>query len=276
VRSTLSPAVAERGPLAAAAEAFRLGAAQTLSGWPVLIGRCLFYVLLMVVLSGLWDKVAAERVAGLAQHARVETFVLYVGATEWITLSIPALHLKFEDDIRGGALDVHLLRPKPYLLQAVAQCCGWAFVRMLALGATALAMLNLSGRAWPSLQALAFIGVLGVFGALVGVLLYALAGLGAFWARRVLPFQLIVQKLMFILGGLFAPITLYPPILRRIGAASPFAAHLYWAGVQAIRPSLRLFLTGLAWQALWVVLLSLACAGLWAAGVRKVLRAGAA
>ena len=274
MRSTPPPAVAERGPLAAAAEAFRLGAAQTLAGWPVLIGRCLFYVLLMVVLSGLWDKVAAERVADLARQAPVGSFVLYVGATEWITLSIPALHLKFEDDIRGGALDIHLLRPKPYLLQTISQCCGWAFVRMLALGATGLALLTVSGRAWPSPESLAFMGVLGALGAVTGVLLYALAGLGAFWARRVLPFQLIVQKLMFVLGGLFAPITLYPPVLRRVGEASPFAAHLYWAGVQAIRPSLSLFLTGLAWQALWLILLSLGCVGLWRAGVAKVLREG--
>jgi ABC-2 type transport system permease protein len=149
-------------------------------------------------------------------------------------------------------------------------------VRLGALGATGLAMLTASGRAWPSPEGLAFAAILGVLGAVTGVLLYALAGLGAFWARRVLPFQLIVQKLMFILGGLFAPITLYPPVLRRIGEASPFAAHLYWAGVQAIRPSLSLFLTGLAWQALWLVLLSLACVALWRAGVAKVLREGVA
>jgi ABC-2 type transport system permease protein len=275
VRSTPRIA-AERGVIAAAAQAFRLGAAQTLAGWPVLIGRCLFYVLLMVVLSGLWDKVAAEQVAGLARRTPVAAFVLYVGATEWITLSIPAVHLKLEDDIRGGALETHLLRPKPYLLQAIAQSCGWAFVRMLALGATGLALLAASGRPWPPAEAFVFIAVLGVFGALVGVLLYALAGLGAFWARRTLPFQLIVQKLMFVLGGLFAPVSLYPPLLRRIGEVSPFAAHLYWAGIQAIRPSVPMFLTGLAWQALWLVLLAGACAALWRAGVRKVLREGAA
>jgi len=275
MRST-PPTVAERAMLAAAVQAFRLGAAQTLTGWPVLAGRCFFYVLLMIVLSGLWDKVAAEQVAGLARSAPVSAFVLYVGATEWITLSLPAVHLKFEDDIRGGALETHLLRPKPYLLQAISQSCGSAFVRMLALGATGLTLLAVSGRAWPSPEAFVFIAVLGVFGTVVGVLLYALAGLGAFWARRTLPFQLIVQKLMFVLGGLFAPISLYPPILRGIGEGSPFAAHLYWAGIQAIRPSVPLFLAGLAWQALWLVLLAAACAALWRAGVRKVLREGAA
>lgn len=274
MKSMPRPAGAESGAVAAALQAFRLGMSQTLAGWPVLLGRCLFYVLLMVVLSGLWDKVAAEQVAGLARRAPVASFVLYVGATEWITLSLPALHLKFEDDIRGGALEVHLLRPKAYLIQAIAQGCGWGCVRMAALGATGLAMLAISGRPWPPAIAFVFLAVLGVLGTVVGVLLYALAGLGAFWTRRTLPFQLIVQKLMFVLGGLFAPVTLYPAALRRIGEASPFAAHLYWAGIQAIRPSPALFLTGLAWQLLWLVLLAAACWALWTAGVRKLLVEG--
>src|SRR5512142_1944001 len=271
MRSTAPPAGAD-ALAAAAGAAFGLGFVQTLAGWPVLVGRCLFYVLLMVVLSGLWDKVAAERIAGLAQVAPVSDFVLYVGATEWITLSLPALHLKFEDDIRGGALDVHLLRPKPYLLQNLAQSFGWAAARMLALGATGLVLLALSGRPWPRPESFAFVGVLGVAGAATGVLLYAIAGLTAFWVRRTLPAQLVIQKAMFLLGGLFAPISLYPPALRRIGEASPFAAHLYWAGIQAIAPSPRLFATGMAWQALWLGVLALVCAAMWRAGVRKLVR----
>nr|QQZ49148.1 hypothetical protein JKL49_18675 [Phenylobacterium glaciei] len=55
----------------------------------------------------------------------------------------------------------------------------------------------------------------------VGMLLYALAGLCAFWTRRILPVMLVIQKLMFLLGGLFAPITLYPDWLRKIAEATP-------------------------------------------------------
>ena len=65
-------------------------------------------------------------------------------------------------------------------------------------------------------------------------------------------------------------------VYRGIGLAeaTPFAAHLYWAGVQALAPSGAMFLTAAAWQVLWIVLLSLLCLVLWRAGLAKVLREG--
>lgn len=258
--------------LAAAAAAFRVGVGQSAVAWPVLAGRCLFFTLIMVVLSALWDKVAAERVAGAI--GLPGDLALYVAATEWITLSLPALHSRLEEDIRGGLLEPHLLRPKPYLVMTLSQALGGALVRMTALGATGLALLAVSGRAAPAAEAFVYLPILGVLAVLVGLLLYAIAGLAAFWARRVLPFQLVIQKLMFLLGGLFAPISLYPEGLRRVAETTPFAAHLYWAGAQALHPSAAMFARAVGWQVLWIGLLALACAAMWRAGLAKVLREG--
>ena len=259
--------------LIAAAVALRVGASQALSGWTVLLGRCLFYVLIMTVLAALWDKVAAEPAAG-AVALPAGGLVLYVLATEWITLSLPAVHLRFEDDIRSGGLEPHLLRPKAYLLQMLAQSLGGVLVRLAMLGITAVAWLAVTGRPGPPAMAYPYLIVLGVLAVVVGMLLYAIAGLCAFWTRRVLPFQLVIQKLMFLLGGLFAPISLYPDWLRQVGEASPFAAHLYWAGVQALTPSGEMFLRALGWQVLWIALLAALCVAMWRAGLAKVLREG--
>jgi ABC-2 type transport system permease protein len=265
-----------RAELAAAAAGLRIGAGQALAAWPVLVGRCVFFVLIMIVLAALWDRVAAERLSGLAAAAPVAGFAIYVGVTEWITLSLPHLHVRFEEDIRGGGLGPALLRPKSHLVQMLAQSYGGALVRLVALGVAGLVMLAVSGRPGPPAYVLVLLLPLGVLGLLVGVLLYALAGLGAFWTRRTQPFQLVIQKLMFLLGGLFAPITLYPDWLETVGAVSPFAAHLYWAGVQAIDPSWGGFAQGVAWQLAWIVILGLVCGGIWRAGLAKVVREGGA
>lgn len=270
--STLAVAEARRGAGAAWA-ALRVGAGETLAAWPVLAGRCVFFVILLLVLSALWDKVAAEQLPGtLAYALPAGGLALYIGATEWVTLSLPATHLRLEDDIRSGGLEPHLLRPKLYLVQVLSQNLGAAFVRLTVLGITALALLAASGRAWPPLEAFPRLLVLGVLGVVVGVLLYALAGLMAFWARRVLPFQLVIQKLMFLLGGLYAPVTLYPPLMEVLAKVSPFAAHLYWPAAMTMTPDL--FLVGLGWQVLWIGVLSAACLALWRAGLAKVLRRG--
>jgi ABC-2 type transport system permease protein len=255
----------------------RLGAAGAVAAWPVLLGRAVFYLLLLIVLTALWDKVAAERLPGtLAAALPKGGLALYIGVTEWVTLSVPAIHLRLEDDIRSGALETHLLRPKAYLVQRTAESVGAMLVRLFATGAAALLMLLASGRAWPAPGALAALAVVGPVGALIGVLLYVVAGLSAFWVRRTLPAMLVIQKLMFLLGGLFAPITLYPAWLARLGVASPFAAHLYWPAALMLSPSPNVLVPTIAMamgaQMFWIALLSGLITLMWRAGLRRVLR----
>src|SRR5271163_2315207 len=249
--------------MASTAAAARLGAAQALAAWPVLIGRVTFYLLILVVLSALWDKVVAERVTSLATALPAGGLAVYIGITEWVALSIVGIQLRLEDDIRGGALEPYLLRPKSYLLQRVAPAMGESMVRLVALGVAGLATMAISGRALPAPQAWPALLLLGILGCAVGTLLYVLVGLAAFWTRRVMPAMLIVQKLSFLLGGLMAPISLYPDWLYGFAAATPFGAHLYWVGVQVLTPSVRLFWIGIGWQVLWTAQLGALCALVW-------------
>jgi ABC-2 type transport system permease protein len=258
---------------AALCAAYRVGLASALAAWPVMLGRAIFYGVCLMVLVAFWDKVGSQRLAGtLATRLPREGFGVYVGITEWITLSVTAIQLRLEDEIRSGALEPHLLRPKPYLTLTIAGEFGNMSARLLVLGAAGLAILALSGKTAPPPIAFVYIAVLGVAGAAVGVMLYALVGLTAFWLRKVLPALLIMQKLMFILGGLFAPISLYPAWLHAIAAASPFGAHLAFAGQAALSPSAADFWRALGAQAFWLTALALAAALVWRAGLAKLMR----
>ena len=277
MRSTPSPPLDVAAPgldaLRCALAAVRLGARGAMAGWPALLGRVWFYVLLMVVLTALWDRVIAERLTGtLAAALPAGGLALYIGVTEWIGLSVPAIHLRLEDDIRSGGVEIHLLRPKAYLVQRIAESWGAMLVRMAVLGAAALLLLAASGRAWPSPGAMAALAVLGPLGGTIGLLLFTLAGLSAFWARRTAPAFLILQKLLFLLGGLFAPVTLYPAWLTPLAKASPFAAHMYWPASLTIAATGAGVADALAAQGVWIGLLAGAAALMWRAGLRKVLR----
>jgi ABC-type uncharacterized transport system permease subunit len=263
------------GTVAAAASAFALGFRRNLANWPILMGRALFYLVAIVVLTGLWDKVAAQHLPGtLAALLPPGGLTLYFGATEWIALSVTAIHLRLEDDIRHGMLEPHLLRPKPYLLQKIAESLGDTLGRMLGIGAAALLALALSGRTMPAPIAYVYVPVLGVLGAAVGVLLYTIVGLSGFWIRRVLPPYLIMQKATFLFGGLFAPITLYPGWFYHAAVVTPFAANLFLAGNQMIAPSAAGFAEALLAQLAWLAVLSALVALLWRAALRKILREG--
>jgi ABC-2 type transport system permease protein len=251
-----------------------LGAARALAAWPVLVGRTLFYLLILVVLSALWDKVAAERITVLAAMLPPHGLAVYIAVTEWVTVSVIMVQLRIEDDVRHSQLEPYLLRPKPYLQQRLAPAMGEMLVRLVVLGGAGLAAMAASGRDLPLPAAWPGLFVMGVLGCAIGTLLYVLVGLLAFWMRQVMPATLIVQKLGFVLGGLLAPISLYPDWLSGFAATTPFAAELYWVGVQALQPSLRLFVIGVGWQLLWIVVLMALSAALWRVGLRKVLREG--
>jgi ABC-2 type transport system permease protein len=254
--------------------AAQLGAMQALAAWPILIGRVAFYLLILVVLGALWDKVAAEQAAPLAGTLPPGGLAIYLGVTEWVTLSVVSIEWRLQDDIRNGGLEPFLLRPKSYLLQRVAAAMGETMVRGAALGAAGLAVLAVSGRMMPAPGVWPALLLLGCLGFVLGMLLNVLVGLAAFWMRRVQPAALILQKLDFLLGGLVAPISLYPDWLFDVAKTTPFGAHLYWVGVQALTPSPGLFLAGVGWQMLWIAILTGLCALMWQAGLRKALREG--
>jgi ABC-2 type transport system permease protein len=256
------------------AASYRVGLASAVAAWPVLLGRAILYGVCLMVLVTFWDKVSAARLAGtLAVRLPPGGLGVYIGVTEWITLSVPAVQLHLEDDIRSGALEPHLLRPKPYLAQTLAGEAGGMTARLLMLGAAGLLLLAVTGRP-ASPAGLVQAGVLGVLGTAVGLMLYAIVGLTGFWMRRVLPALLIMQKLMFMLGGLFAPIALYPGWLHDLAAASPFGAHLAFAGQAVIAPSWPDFGLALAAQAFWLAALALIAALIWRAGLAKLVTAG--
>jgi ABC-2 type transport system permease protein len=249
-----------------------IGAAATLSSRAVLLGRALFYLLVMTILSMFWDAVATEHASGALRLP--SGIVLYVGVVEWIVLSVPAIHLRLEDDIRSGAIEAHLLRPMPYLLGRIGETLGGMAVRLGVLGLGGIVSMLASSRPGATATAWPLVVVLALLGGTVQVMLAAIAGLSTFWVRRSLAAYLIMQKLTFLLGGLFAPVTLYPVWLARIAAFSPFAASLYWPAVIVLQHDATTVVTAFAAVLAWIAILALLCACIWRAGMRRLLTRG--
>ena len=250
----------------------RIGAAATLSARAVLLGRAIFYLLVMVILGMFWNAVAAEHAADVLRLP--PGLVLYVGITECITLSVPAIHLRLEDDIRSGAIEAYLLRPMPYLLGQISETIGGMAVRLSVLGLGGVVALLAFGLSPPPAGAWPLLVVLVLLGGTVQVMLIAVAGLSTFWVRRSLAAYLIMQKLIFLLGGLFAPVTLYPWWLARIAALSPYGASLYWPAAIVLDHDAATVATAFTAVLAWIAILALLCGAIWHAGMRRLLTRG--
>lgn len=186
-------------------------------------GRVAFFAVILGVFSSLWQA-AAE--AGLPTANEPRALVWYLAVTEWIVLSTPQIHLDMQEGIRAGDVVYRLGRPVSYVVAELAAAFGVLVVRLPLLGVTAcLCAFAFTG--WiPPARGFAIAVPFGLAAAALLAALHVWIGLLAFWLHDVSPVYWVSQKLLFILGGLMLPLEIYPAVIQRIAALTPFPALL--------------------------------------------------
>ena len=201
----------------------RLAAAQTRRDAGDLYGRVIFFAVILGVFSSLWRAIAE---AGMPIAADPKLLVWYLATTEWILLSVPTMHVDLQESIRRGDVVCRLGRPVSYLGSVFAEALGLLVVRAPLLAVTAW-VCAFAFTGWiPPLAPLAWTVPFGLAGAALLSGIYVSIGVLAFWLEDVSPIFWVVQKLLFVLGGLMLPIDLYPHAIRVAAAWTPFAAIL--------------------------------------------------
>lgn len=198
---------------------------QSLQARAALLGRIAFYAVILLVFSRLWQVIARS---GALADARPVELLWYLALTEWILLSVPALHLEIEADVRSGDIAYQLPRPVSYLAATFARALGELAGRLVTLAlAGALLAWTLSGALPADLRGVVCALPIGALAAVALLAFHAMIGLGAFWLQDCSPIYWVWQKLAFVLGGLLLPLDIYPEWLRNVAYASPFSALIY-------------------------------------------------
>ena len=109
-----------------------------------------------------------------------------------------------------------------------------------------------------------------LLGILLGTSLQMIIGLLAFWFEEVMPFWWIIQKLVFVIGGMFIPIDVYPEWLQNIARYTPFAFAAYWPATVFVDHSPQRVATTLIGQVAYISLFGLIAALVFRAAVRKL------
>jgi ABC-2 type transport system permease protein len=201
----------------------RIAAVHAASERAELYGRMVFVAVILGVFSALWRAVGES---GMPLAVDPEALVWYLAATEWILMSPPMVHVDIEGGVRRGDVAYQLQRPYSYLGALVAQGLGAMAVRAPATGFAAfVCAFAFTGRV-PDAQAFAYVLPLGLVAMGLVYFLYVLTGLTAFWLGDVSPLFWVWQKLLFILGGLMMPLSIYPDWIQRIAHVTPFPSML--------------------------------------------------
>lgn len=203
---------------------FYLSFIHTLKNYKALIGLSIFLVTCLVIFAHLWKIVAAKK--GIVSFAP-EQLLWYIAFNEWILVSVPDTQEDMEEDLRSGRLAYLLPRPISYLGSIFAEAMGKLSVNLLVLGFITFSFTWLQTGALPFQPIGLFVSILFGFAAgIVGVIFRMVIGISAFWLHETEPLFWVWEKLLFMLGGLMLPLTVYPEWLQWIAHFTPFPALL--------------------------------------------------
>ena len=236
---------------------------------PSFLARNLCFVVGMFVFFSLWRAIYAgtELVAGFT----MTQMLWYLTFTEAIELSQTRIFQPISEEVKDGTVAYSLNRPYSYVLFWISRGMGENLVKAVPLLIEGLVLALIMVGPLPGyLRALPVGLVTIVLGILIGTTLQAIVGLLAFWFEEVMPFWWIIQKLVFVIGGMFIPIDVYPEWLQRIARYTPFAFAAYWPATTFVDYSPWRVATTLAGQTAYVVLFAGVAALLFRAAVRKL------
>lgn len=203
---------------------FKLSFLHSFRNYKALIGLSVFLMTCLIIYAHLWKIAAAKK--GVVSF-NPEQLLWYIAFNEWVLISIPDTQEDMEEDLRSGRLAYLLPRPISYLGATFSEALGTLSVNLLVLGSVTFIF------TWWQVGALPFqpVGllvaiILGFLAGLLAVIFQMLIGLSAFWLQEVSPFFWIWEKLLFVLGGLMLPLTVYPQWMQTLAYYTPFPAIL--------------------------------------------------
>jgi len=218
-----------------------------------ILGRLVFFWVLMLIFSRLWAAVAP---AARGEMGTAAGYVWYLAITELVALGVPLLYLGIEQDLRRGDIAYRIGRPMSYPGAKLAEGLGEYLVRFAALATLGLlGTWVLAGGLPADPRGLIWAVPLAFLSGLMMLVVQTLIGLSAFWLQDAAPVHWIVQKLLFVFGGLMIPLSIYPKWLHAVADATPFSAALYGCGRLVLHYDAAL-VVDTAWRlAGWMVLL---------------------
>jgi ABC-2 type transport system permease protein len=251
--------------------AFRVSLLTQLAYAGELWVRTIFLLLILFIFASLWHATYAElgrpRLGGFTPAQ----MLTYLAITESVILSRTRGTLRFDEDVRTGAIAYALARPYHYVLYRYAEVSA---ERLLRLGLNLLVALPL---AWlfaggAGLSAAGLLpGLLVLAGAVTADFLLLMAvQLLAFWVEDTNGLQFIYDRLLLLLGGVLLPLSLFPGPLADVARALPFSALIYDPARTFVAFDGREFGALLARQGAALAMGALLAAAVFRAGARRV------
>ena len=237
----------------------------------------LFAVIRPVVFLAAWSAAAAAQGGEIGNYTAGDFAAYYVCLSLVSQLTMAWDAYDFELEVRQGKLSPKLLRPLHPLHYTIVDNLVYKITTLPAL-LPALALIGWSFQAhfqtqlW---QVVLFVPSVLLAGALHFIFGWFLASF-AFWTTRIHAIMHVYDRVVFLLAGQVAPLSLLPAPMAALSYVLPFG-YMLWAPSELLRGGLsfeQAVLTLLA-QAVWLILSWQAYQLVWRRGLRQFSAVGA-
>lgn len=201
--------------------------------------------------------------------------VWYIAVAEAVVNGVDQrLMVRLGDDLRRGEMTIELLRPVTLVWMVMSREVGRSIARfVLSLPACCLVAWAIVGPP-PSWQGLALLAATGPLAVIVQMLVVLLATSSALWIGDTTAAWFVLQKLVFLAGGMLLPLEFWPGIAGDVLTVLPWASTAYVPAHLAVDPSATRFAELAALQVTWIALLVVATAVAWSRGERRIMAVG--
>jgi ABC-2 type transport system permease protein len=249
----------------------RVSIASNLAYMMEVFFRGLFLIVLIFVLGQLWKTTYSARGAKLLSGFSISDMIWYLAAAETIATSMPTLTRRIDQEVRSGQLAYLLGRPCSYVFYNFAQYIGERLVRLtingIVAGGVALVFVGPPHLTWMGVVAWPLVTFLALC---IDFEAYFSIGLLAFWTEDTNSFSFVFSRLTLVLGGVLAPLEIFPQPLRSIAQALPFSAILYGPARTLVHFELYPFLGLLVQQGITLAVGSLILFAMYSIAIRRV------
>ena len=249
----------------------RVSIASNLAYMMEVFFRALLLIVLVFIIGQLWKTTFSVRGASVLNGFTISDMIWYLVAAETIATSMPPLTRRVDMEVRSGQLAYLLGRPCSYILYNYAQYMGERLVRLsinaIIGAALALLFVGLPRFTWIGIIAWPLVTLLAIS---IEFVAYFSIGLLAFWTEDTNAFSFVFSRLTLVLGGVLAPIEIFPQPLRSIAQALPFSSIIYGPARTLVHFELDRFGWLLLQQVITLVVGSLILLTVYSIAIRRV------
>lgn len=223
-----------------------------------------FYAGLLILF---YDAAGRNVVGGLTWSMTV----WYLFAVQFASASASNFVKTLTLHIRSGEIVSRMSRPSNYIMASFGEHLGSVTPKLLACFGFMLPL----GAVIVGFDAITLLGVAAfalcvLLAIVLDFSISLILGLLAFWTEDARPYRWIYNKIIFIIGGMFFPLDIYPEAVRNVVQWLPPAFLAYHPASVLVRPTAEGIATAVFGALAWIGVFALIGAFVWRAAVRRV------